>query len=142
MIQGFNINFVNNSANNKHDVINKILFVDTATYATADNDLDSTFFELDSDFEIYKNTSGFQDEELQFTFNNFKAYLPDTSDAIAAYSGMACLVSDETGQLMILLLSNLNNGDNIYKTSQEHFITPLYGDLFKIQGLPCIKPEL
>jgi hypothetical protein len=79
---------------------------------------------------------------MLFTFNNFKAYLPDTSDAIAAYSGMACLVSDETGQLMILLLSNLNNGDNIYKTSQEHFITPLYGDLFKITGLPCIKPEL
>ena len=142
IIDGKNINLVNNSANNKTDVINKILFLDNATYATANNDLDSTFFELDSDFEIYRNTSGFQDEELQFTFNNFKAYLPDTSDAIAAYSGMACLVSDETGQLMILLLSNLNNNDNIYKTSQEHFITPLYGDLFRIKGLPCIKPEL
>jgi hypothetical protein len=142
IIDGKNINFVNNSANNKTDVINKILFLDSATYATADNDLDSTFFELDSDFEVYRNTAGFQDEELQFTFNNFKAYLPDTTDAIAAYSGMACLVSDETGQLMVLLLSNLNNNDNIYKTSQEHFVTPLYGDLFKIQGLPCIKPEL
>ena len=123
----------------KNDANYEFRFVDKTLFTSINNEFDKTFFELDTEFEIYKDTIGFQDEKFNFTFNNFKAYLPDCLVGISKYIGMSCLVADEKGEILLFVIGSINNG-NLEKNikTRENIITPIYGDLFKLPNLPTI----
>ena len=121
----------------KADANYELRFLNKALFASKDNKLDDAFFELAVDLEIYRQTIGFQDETLNYKFNKFKAYLPDTITNISKYTGMACLVVDEVGEILLFVIGSINNGklnDNI--KSRENILEPIYGDLFKLPNLP------
>ena len=80
-------------------------------------------------------SKGFQDEKLLMD-KKFRIYFQDVSEEISKYTGMACLVMDETGELLLFVIGNLNNGEIDGSKSKENILTPLYGDLYKIPGLP------
>ena len=120
----------------KSDVNYELRFIKDVLFGATDNDFDSAFFELDTDMEVYKITTGFQDEKLNYNFNSFTAYLPDTVYPIAKYAGMACLVADEQGQILLFVIGCLNNGNIDRYGSIQNIIKPVYGDLFYINGRP------
>ena len=123
----------------KVDANYELRFLDSALFASVGNQLDKTFFELESEYEIYRYTVGFQDEKLRYTFNQFKAYLPNTLYSISKYVGMACLVVDESGQLLLFVIGSINNGDIAQEEdTKESIIEPIYGDLFKLEGFPTV----
>lgn len=123
----------------KTDANYEFRFIDKALFTSINNEFDKTFFELDTEFEIYKDTIGFQDEKFNFTFNNFKAYLPDCLVGISKYLGMSCLVVDENGELLLFVIGSINN-NNLEKNikTRENIIRPIYGDLFKLPNLPTV----
>lgn len=123
----------------KTDANYEFRFIDKALFTSINNEFDKTFFELDTEFEIYKDTIGFQDEKFNFTFNNFKAYLPDCLVGISKYLGMSCLVVDKNGELLLFVIGSINN-NNLEKNikTRENIIRPIYGDLFKLPNLPTV----
>ena len=123
----------------KPDGVYELRFLNEALFSSINNQFDDYFFELDTSFEINKQTIGYQDDFINYTFNQFKVYLPDLLVGISKYTGMACLVSDELGQILLLIIGSINNNqlDQNYKTT-HNIIEPIYGDLFKISGLPTI----
>lgn len=141
--EAVNTNFVNIKTNInsylKTDANYEFRFIDKALFTSINNEFDKTFFELDTEFEIYKDTIGFQDEKFNFTFNNFKAYLPDCLVGISKYLGMSCLVVDENGELLLFVIGSINN-NNLEKNikTRENIIRPIYGDLFKLPNLPTV----
>ena len=120
----------------KKDANYELRFVQDVLFTSIDNKFDDAFFELDVDMEVYRLTSGFQDEQLNYTFNSFKAYLPDNISKISKYTGMASIVMDEKGQILLFVIGCLNNGDISHNKSAENIIKPIYGDLFKLDTLP------
>ena len=143
--------YLNNNTNVEINIINKInkylkqdgnyelRFVDKALFASTDNKFDDYFFELDTEMEINKNTIGYQDDTIEYAFNKFKLYLPDTLIGISKYIGMACLVVDELGQILLFIIGSINNNvlDHNHK-SIKNIIEPVYGDLFKLPNSPTI----
>jgi hypothetical protein len=115
----------------KADANPQLVFVKDIVYGSKNNNFDNYFFELDTDFIIEKTGKGFQDGNLKIEDKSFIVYLPDCTDSITKYLGMACLVVDEFGEIMLLVLGSLyDSPDTINK------LTPVYGDLFKIPSLP------
>ena len=52
---------------------------------------------------------------------------------------MACLVVDESGQLLLFVIGSINNGDIAQEEdTKESIIEPIYGDLFKLEGFPTV----
>lgn len=121
----------------KEDANYELRFLNKALFASESNKLDNSFFELEIDMEVYKQTIGFQDEKINYTFNKFKAYLPDSLMSISKYTGMACLVVDENGEIMLFIMGSINNGNvTNNKKERENIIEPIYGDLFRLDNLP------
>jgi len=124
----------------KSDGNYELRFLNDALFTSVDHKFDDYFFELDTSFEINKQTIGYQDDTLKYTFNNFKVYLPDSLVGISKYTGMACIVVDELGQLLLFIIGSINNNQLTYNNKTTHnIIEPVYGDLFKLSGLPTIK---
>lgn len=116
----------------KSDINLQLIFTKDVFLASENNDLDNSFFILDTDFEVRKNATGFQDGRIIIKDKDFKLYFPDCVDAINKYVGMASLVMNENGDIMLFVMGCLNN--KIASTTNE--LIPEYGDLFKISGLP------
>ena len=113
--------------------INKnLIFINQTYIGTMDKDIDSTIFELDTDYIINKKYDNIQDDEIIINDKDFKVYLPVLEQQINKYCGMACIVSDEYGDLFILILGDLNN----CIPSINSYISPKYGDLFIIPHRP------
>ena len=123
----------------KPDANYELRFLNNALFSSQNNQFDDCFFELDTSFEVNKQTIGYQDDFINYTFNKFKVYLPDLLVGISKYTGMACLVSDEQGQILLFIIGSINNNqlEQNYKTT-HNIIEPIYGDLFKLTGLPTI----
>ena len=118
----------------------ELRFLNEALFTSVDHQFDDYFFELDTSFEINKQTTGYQDDVLKYTFNKFKVYLPDSLIAISKYTGMACLVADELGQLLLFIIGSINNNQlSTNNKSTYNIIEPVYGDLFKLSNSPTIK---
>jgi hypothetical protein len=124
------------SISSKTNIHSQLTFVDDIVFASDNNNLDNSFFHLDTDFSISKTAKGFQDGELQIQNADFKVYFPDCAQSITKYTGMASLVLDENGEILLLVVGCLNNGviDDIPST--ENVLKPLYGDLYRIPTLP------
>ena len=103
----------------------QLFFIKDIIYASNNNQLDNSFFELDTDISISRVTSGFQDERLILSGNDFKVYFPGCKEDITKYTGMACLVMDENGQLLIFVIGCLNNNDISGIKSKQIYIKPL-----------------
>ena len=120
----------------KPDANYELRFIKDVLFSSEDNDFDNAFFELDTNMDIYRITTGFQDERLNYSFNSFKTYLPDTAYAICKYTGMACLVSDEEDNILLFVIGCINNGEITQFASAESILTPMFGDLFYLEGRP------
>lgn len=135
-VNGDNIIFNNlKESVNKTDLNLQLTFPKDIMFASENNNLDDYFFELDTDLNISRLTKGFQDEKLIMD-KKFRVYFQDIYEEISKYTGMACLVIDESGELLLFVIGNLNNGEIDGTKSKENVLTPLYGDLYKIPGLP------
>lgn len=138
IITGEKINIVNKSV--KADSNTELQFMHDVIYASTNNNFDESFIELDTDFDVYRITSGFQDERLNTTMKPFKLYFNDCTEAIKKYTGMASLVIDEQGQLLLFVIGCLNN--NSTDASKENMLVPTYGDLYRIPSLPIIVQQM
>ena len=118
---------------NKPDINSQLLFIKDVIYGSNNNQFDQYFFDLNTDFNIAKSAEEFQDGNLNLYSNNFILYFPDCNTSITKYLGMVCLVADENGELMLLVIGSLDSSPNTINR-----LTPVYGDLFKIPGLPTV----
>ena len=134
LITGDNIQLTTNPTI-KEDIQSQLQFINEILYSNNGTKFDDIFFELDTDFEVFRITSGYQDEPVQGTYKPFKIYYPDSTEAIKDYTGMASLVIDEEGQIMLLVFGCLNK-----ESSMENMIQPIYGDLFRLTTLPTTVP--
>lgn len=120
----------------KSDANYELRFIKDVVFSSIENNFDNAFFELDTTMDVYRITTGFQDEHLQYSFNSFKTYFPDTVFPICKYTGMATLVVDELGQVLLFVIGCLNNGIISNKFSKETILKPIFGDLFYLEGRP------
>ena len=120
----------------KSDANYELRFIKDVVFSSIENNFDNAFFELDTIMDVYRITTGFQDEHLQYSFNSFKTYFPDTVFPICKYTGMAALVVDELGQVLLFVIGCLNNGIISNKFSKETILKPVFGDLFYLEGRP------
>ena len=134
LITGDNIQLTTNPTI-KEDIQSQLQFINEILYSNNGTKFDDIFFELDTDFEVFRITSGYQDEPVQGTYKPFKIYYPDSTESIKDYTGMASLVIDEEGQIMLLVFGCLNK-----ESSTENMIQPIYGDLFRLTTLPTTVP--
>jgi hypothetical protein len=118
----------------KEDVNTKLVFTNDVILADDDNNLDKTFFILDTDFIVYKNSNSFQDGKLIIRGTDFKVYLPDCDTRVSKYIGMTCLVVDEKGEFSLFVIGCLNK---VSSTTNE--LIPVYGDLFRLENIPTIS---
>lgn len=119
-------NYQNNVPNKKF-----VLVKDAKTIAKS-NDLDSYFFELDSNFVVKKMQNRFQDGGLEEPFNINGFFMKDTEDAINKYGGAACLVQDESGRLLLFVIGHTHD----YEKTNSTVVKPVFGDLFYIDSNP------
>lgn len=118
--------FTNTKINHQLAFVNDVFFANNN-----DNSLDNAIFPLDTEFTIYKSAKGFQDGGLVIQNKDFSVFLPNGAEAVNKYLGMACLVIDENGELLLFVI-----GDLISTPTTTNKLAPIYGDLFKIQGIP------
>ena len=85
-------------------------------------------------YKISKNSSYFQDGNVLFDNVDFSLYFNDCKEAIKKYIGAYCPVIDEKGELMLLVVGNLQTNSTVINKLQ-----PIYGDLYKIKGRPTTK---
>jgi hypothetical protein len=135
--QPIKLNYLSNSLD-KSDLNTQLMFIKDIMFASIDSDLDNSFFELDTDFTIFKDSYGFQDGKIVIKDQYFKIYFPDCvvdddNLAITKYTGMACLVLNQSGEIMLLVIGCLDE-----TPSGVNKITPSFGDLFKIPNLPTM----
>jgi len=119
------------------NINHQLAFVNDVFFANKNDSLDNTVFSLETDFTVFKNAKGFQDGELVIKDKDFSIYLPDCANEIAKYLGMACLVIDENGELLLFVVGNLDS--DISKTNE---LIPKYGDLFRLKGIPTSTKEV
>ena len=136
LITGDNIRLTTNPTI-KDDIQSQLQFINEILYSNKGTRFDDIFFELDTDFEVFRITNGYQDEPLQGTYKPFKIYYPDSTEEIKDYTGMASLVIDEEGQILLLVFGCLNK-----ESSTENIIQPIYGDLFRLTTLPTTIPAV
>lgn len=123
-------NYVSNTFANAN-INRQLAFVNDVFFANKNNSLDNAIFPLDTEFTVYKSAKGFQDGELVIQNKNFSVFLPDGASEITKYLGMACLVMEENGELMLFVVGNL-----VTTPTNVNELKPTYGDLFRIQGIP------
>lgn len=123
-------NYVSNTFTNAN-INRQLAFVNDVFFANNDNSLDNAIFPLDTEFTIYKSAKGFQDGELVIQNKDFSVFFPDGAEAVNKYLGMACLVMDENGELLLFVIGNL-----VTDATQINELIPQYGDLFRIPGIP------
>jgi hypothetical protein len=120
---------LSNTLNNNN--INKKLIFTEDNFCSNKYNVDTEYFGLTTDYTISKKGKGFQDGKINFKNKNFEVYLPQCINNISKYIGMASLVMDEKGQILLFIVGNLQK-DPV----KENKIIPQYGDLFKITNLP------
>lgn len=113
----------NNKINNQLAFVNDVFF--------ANNSLDNAIFPLDTEFTVYKSAKGFQDGKLVIQNKDFSVFLPNGAEAVTKYLGMSCLVIDENGELLLFVIGNL-----VPNATTTNELVPIYGDLFRIKGIP------
>lgn len=117
------------------NIDDQLIFTNNVFFSNVTNDLNNTIFPLITDLNISKSAKGFQDGIL--TIQDFSIFLPECLSEISKYIGMACIVVDENGELLLLVIGNLDKN-----ASKINELIPTYGDLFRIQGLPTIVKEV
>lgn len=134
MLTGDDINFVGDNYSNYGDKKpnKKFTLVRDARTITKEGELDSYFFELDSEIKVKKLQNRFQDGGLDGEFNLNGFFMPDTSQPIIKYGGAACLVSDESGKIMLFVIGHTDG----FKKSVNTVVQPTFGDLFYLEGNP------
>ena len=85
-------------------------------------------------YKISKNSSYFQDGNILFENVDFTMYFNDCQNAIKKYIGAYCPVIDENGEVMLLVVGNLQTSTTVINK-----LSPVYGDLYRIKGRPCVK---
>ena len=124
---------ITNNMMNNNNVVNeynkKLIFTDIKNDGYINN-LDDNFIELKTDFNLYKYYGELQDNKLTFNINFYK-YLNTTINPINKYCGLYCVVENDYGDLLLLIISDININPSILST-----ITPKYGDLFIIKNRP------
>jgi hypothetical protein len=80
-------------------------------------------------YKISKDSSYFQDGKIKFSDIDFNLYFNDCVNPIKKYICGYCLVINERGEVMLLVVSNIN-----YNTTVINHLNPVYGDLFYVKG--------
>ena len=80
-------------------------------------------------YKISKDSSYFQDGKITFANIDFNLYFNDCVNPIKKYVCGYCLVINERGEVMLLVVSNIN-----YNTTVINHLNPVYGDLFYVKG--------
>jgi len=129
--QSVAFHYASNTFINNPNINKQLAFVNDVFFANKNGSLDNATFSLETDFTVSKNAKGFQDGELVIKDKDFSIYLPDSAAEITKYLGMACLVMDEDGELLLFVVGNL-----VTTPTNVNELKPTYGDLFRIQGIP------
>ncbi len=125
-------NFSNFESIEQFSLNKNLIFIDQTYIGSKNKDVDSAMFDLDTEYYIYKNHCGMQDDFITINDKEFKTFLPLLENAINKYCGMSCVVADEFGDLYILVIGDVNN----LVPSISNAISPKFGDLFIIQDRP------
>ncbi|MFW6007772.1 MAG: hypothetical protein ACOCP8_00795 [archaeon] len=120
---------------NNQDINKELIFTNEILFsADNNNNLDNNFKSMNIEFKLKKNSINYQDSTIEIEDNKFGIYLPDCYDSITKYIGMTCLVVDENGEILLLVLGNLDR-----ESSTTNKLIPKYGDLFKLNNLPILN---
>lgn len=112
----------------------KLIFINQGYIGTVNNDIDKYLFNLETNYIIKKQSGKIQDGNILINNKDFKVYLPMNDDPINKYCGMACIVSDDFGDLYLFVIGDTNNNT----PSVNNSISPKFGDLFTIPGRPSL----
>ena len=122
--------FTDMSETLSHEDLNKrLVFMDSFMLKN-----DSDFLSLVTDYKINKNCATSQDGTIKFADVDFNYYFNDCETAINKYIGAYCTVITESGEIMVLVVGNLNTTATVMNS-----LSPQYGDLFRIEGRPTTK---
>jgi hypothetical protein len=137
LITGQNIDlkindYSNSVINNNYYVDKQLIFVNQTYIGTPNDDIGTYLFDLDTDYTLNKTYGNIQDDTININNKNFKVFLPVSNGSINRYCGMACVVSNQFGDLYLFVIGDTN--DNL--STVNNFISPKFGDLFTIPYRP------
>ncbi len=95
--------------------------------------MSSPFYNLVNTIKINKNGKIAQDGLINFD-EEMIVYFSDCVNAINKYIGAYCTVITDTGEIMVLVVGNINYNETIVNV-----LCPIYGDLYRITGRPTSK---
>jgi hypothetical protein len=136
LLDGSDVEFVgefSTSKKNKKLVIRK----DFSDYIEND-EYDNDFNVLDTDYVVNKfYGKNHQDAYLASSLTPIGFALQDTKTSSHKYLGATCLVTDEAGNVLLFVVGEIKRN-----ATTESTIKATHGDLFKIEGLPIILPNM
>lgn len=125
---GYNDNYKSNS---------KLIFRNQFTELVFNNEYDQLVDSLDAEFNIAKLFGqSHQDAFISSEISDMNFFIQDTKDAMHKYVGATCLVVDEQGSILMLVVGEIKT----IKT-QASIMKPTHGDLFKLSNNPIVIPS-
>ncbi|MNJ90261.1 hypothetical protein D3C87_78560 [compost metagenome] len=140
LLEGESIEFVGEQMSlpvgysENYETNKKLVFRNQFTELVFNNEYDDLVDSLDTEFTIAKLFGqNHQDAIISSELSNMNLAIQDTKTAINKYIGAACLVIDDQGNILLLIVGDI-------KTTKTHasIMKPTSGDLFKINGNPMI----
>lgn len=125
---------------NNYKINKNFIFINQTFIGNKDNNIDKTFFDLDTIYSVNKRFSNMQDDNIIFKNEEFIIYLPKNesvsgqSGSINRYCGMSCVVMNEFGDLYIMIVGDTNNNS----PTENNFVCPTFGDIFMIPYRPSM----
>lgn len=135
LLNGDDIEFENEklTPEGSYSANKKLVFKKDFTDKIDSNEFDTYFNSLNTDIKIVKMYGNHQDSKINTNLLNSAFYVTDTKNAINKYMGAACLVVDDSGNVLMLIIGEIKKDPTI-----NSIVEPVHGDVFKLENSPII----